>query len=1351
MERWQMNRLGFVNFWLYDTDVFPLKDGKLLLRGTNGSGKSITTQSFIPFILDGDKQPSRLDPFGSKDRKMSWYLIGDAETGKDESTAYLYLEFIKPESQQFRTIGIGLHAKKGGTMKMWGFCLSDGRRVGIDFPLYKKVGDSNIPHEASLLKNQLASDSRNIFVEKQSDYKEMVAEQIFGINKEQISDFDQLTNILIKTRSSKLSKDNLKPAQLYSILNESLQILSDEDLRPMADAMSKIEDKHNKIEEAEKSLAEVKLISSEYEKYNRYMLWKKASAYRNKSYEALDIKKQIKTVQNDIDNSAKEKEDATLLRDKTNIHTEDLKREKSSLNITDINEQIEKKKDAQQKLELNKNDFDKKQKKKDEKEEKLRTYNREILETTANINNCDYENKNAISELESYSDYAFPFHENYIDSAKNKKDFCDSTNQCRKEQQNLEQRLKSVLKKLEEQKSKYDKREEMAVTLLEAENALKKSENQFTLSQNAFYEEKDKIIESLHISANNNTEFLIDDKMLEELEICIANYEGKGSANNINDIFSQKRDTLYSDLCRLIANAEAQKNEAQNELDRLTKELHILENTAEPVPERSEEKENARKTLQENKIEFLSFYECIDFKENVNAAQRAFVESALSDMGLLDALVIPESQYKKFENILGNISDNYICTDKNSSCENKFFDITVGGELREETEKIISFFEENTCISPEGFYCNGILKGHSSDKLESRFIGAESRKAYRLYQIKQLSEKCDNAQENFKKLSETCDSIKIRLEIFNDEYTNRPDFSDINTALDLFLSSEKQLETTKNSFLKAETNYHNADNEYKDISAQTDALCREFPKYKKTKEFYEEVLDAVNDYYQLIYQLIDGLKQLKQLSEKLKSINEQKSDIEYDLDELQYELLGIEKRIHENEEIIRLCDEFLSRPDIADISKRYLEIDAIVSENEKIILKCSEKISECETDIKHYEKRISELNETFNEVSAEENILCEYFKEELKLGFVLENENKSVSQLADESLKALSTGDDKKSIQEISERLERVFRQNINILSMYYRPMMTMQFTDLDSERVRARHIITLTWLGKQISPKEFEIEIKNTIDHDRLLMKKEEEEMFKDTLINTISRKLYYKINECRRWIDEMSELMKSINTSMGLTFSLSWKPRKDIGENEMKFDELYKLLIKDSSLINPEDLEKLSNHFRSKIEHERLIFEEQETEINYTELVKNVMDFRNWFEFKIYSKEASDPKPKELTNSRFNTFSGGERALSLYIPLFAAVAAQYKKAGEQAPMIIALDEAFAGVDESNISEMFGLLEKLGFGYIINSQALWGCYDTVPALEIAELYHEKESGIITVIYYEWNGKKKVLDDIYGG
>ena len=77
-ERWHMNRIGFVNFWLYDDEVFSFADGKLLLRGQNGSGKSITTQSFIPFILDGDRTPSRLDPFeigrASCRERVSWFV-----------------------------------------------------------------------------------------------------------------------------------------------------------------------------------------------------------------------------------------------------------------------------------------------------------------------------------------------------------------------------------------------------------------------------------------------------------------------------------------------------------------------------------------------------------------------------------------------------------------------------------------------------------------------------------------------------------------------------------------------------------------------------------------------------------------------------------------------------------------------------------------------------------------------------------------------------------------------------------------------------------------------------------------------------------------------------------------------------------------------------------------------------------------------------------------------------------------------------------------------------------------------------------------------------------------------------
>ena len=49
----------------YGEDPLAPKADVLGIYGQNGSGKSITTQSFIPFILDGDRTPGRLDPFGS--------------------------------------------------------------------------------------------------------------------------------------------------------------------------------------------------------------------------------------------------------------------------------------------------------------------------------------------------------------------------------------------------------------------------------------------------------------------------------------------------------------------------------------------------------------------------------------------------------------------------------------------------------------------------------------------------------------------------------------------------------------------------------------------------------------------------------------------------------------------------------------------------------------------------------------------------------------------------------------------------------------------------------------------------------------------------------------------------------------------------------------------------------------------------------------------------------------------------------------------------------------------------------------------------------------------------------------
>ena len=88
--RWQANKIGLINFWYYDEQEFPFVKGRILLRGSNGSGKSVTMQSVVPLLLDGNMSPERLDPFGSRDRKMSSYLLEEMTAERKEQAIFIW-------------------------------------------------------------------------------------------------------------------------------------------------------------------------------------------------------------------------------------------------------------------------------------------------------------------------------------------------------------------------------------------------------------------------------------------------------------------------------------------------------------------------------------------------------------------------------------------------------------------------------------------------------------------------------------------------------------------------------------------------------------------------------------------------------------------------------------------------------------------------------------------------------------------------------------------------------------------------------------------------------------------------------------------------------------------------------------------------------------------------------------------------------------------------------------------------------------------------------------------------------------------------------------------------------------
>ena len=75
LARWQPLRLGLVELYHYDSEEFWFRDGHLLLRGNNGTGKSKVLSLTLPFLLDAQVKPSRIEPDGDAGKKMAWNLL----------------------------------------------------------------------------------------------------------------------------------------------------------------------------------------------------------------------------------------------------------------------------------------------------------------------------------------------------------------------------------------------------------------------------------------------------------------------------------------------------------------------------------------------------------------------------------------------------------------------------------------------------------------------------------------------------------------------------------------------------------------------------------------------------------------------------------------------------------------------------------------------------------------------------------------------------------------------------------------------------------------------------------------------------------------------------------------------------------------------------------------------------------------------------------------------------------------------------------------------------------------------------------------------------------------------------
>ncbi len=1333
MNKFVMNKLGIVDFWFYDFQEFDLADGRLLLRGSNGSGKSVTMQSFIPLLLDGNKTPSRLDPSGSNDKRLENYMLDE---NRDERTSYLYIEFKNGDS--YITIGMGLKAEKNKAMDSWYFILNDGRRINIDLQLYEE-SQGKIALTKQKLQNRILP--TGFFTVRQGEYMRKVNELIFGYDNPE--NYEELLDLLIQVRAPKISKD-FKPAALYEILKDSLKVLGDEDLRTISESMQNMDDLRRRQRILKDSVKSAKAIDNSYNAYNKKILLTKAQNLKNSiltqekfqkekldnESEAIRKTTQIKEIQKDLNETKQSLEYANeRLRDYRNSDIykviEESERIKNEIRALHSDIEHNESQIIKQNSALEKTDREKNQKSEEISALKKKT---DLLICDAN-DLADssafphWTNVNVEHLQDMYKDNSIGF---YVNSIK------DHEIRLRKAIEAIEKRDKLLFALQEIQNDEAEKTDEklrierdierMDLILEECKEEWKQAFDKWNDNNAIFKIPKDKkmsVFAEISKISDNKDFIRIDEEI-----------------HNAYLIFEQK-------LNLELAQAQSFEDTALEALTKIREEIKALINTKELEPERSESNLNYRKKLTSANIEWIPFYKAFDFADNLPNEIRNRLESAFYEMGIIDALLIDSSKREQAEKMLEGESDKVIFCEINniSNLFAEYFKTEKETPFNSEIlESIINnFFEESSIsfVEKSGKYHHGIITGRGESDYIARYIGENSRNQYRMQKISELREMEKEKNKFYESAKSNTIMISENISLLSKEKEEIPNTNDLKTAVNEIIYMRLSLIPIENYLLKLRESLYKTEAELEKSKISITELCKDIRIARNLKP-YKEALSDLFLLKDLFFDIKSNIVQLSSKEEYIRIIIDNIENYTQILDDLRYRKNQMNKKLSEFENILASKEAYIKENKSSALQSEINECILITNNAPGKI-----EALACDEAVLNEQIRLSfEINSNLEEKIKSAEIISNSAKNdfiaEANYNFVIpfeEHEN---------FYKKIISAFEKDCPHDISNYLAGLLNSiNANTAELREYNLKTTGSDFFENNAVLDRYFLTCDLNGKTTSFLHLLPFLNNEFAEIDLMIKENEREIFEKTLLNTVSNKIRSKVTLSKLWVKKINSIMSAKSGPQRMELRLKWEGKKAENEDELDIKAVMEIL-EDDKRVKSEDIEKLSKHFGSKIKNKIRETEDKGEHPNYQAIVKEVLDYRQWYEFKLFANKDNEGM-KELTQKNFNQLSVGERAMAMYIPLFAAVNARYDSADKKCPRIVCMDEAFAGISDNNKRILFKLLKDMELEYILNSQELWGTYEEVESLSIYELLREPSDRFVSIIKFYWDGVRKYV------
>jgi uncharacterized protein (TIGR02680 family) len=1330
MSRYRLHRAGILNVWQYDDQVFELGDGRMLLRGTNGAGKSKTLEMLLPYCLDGDN--TRMNASGAANSLMWLMFDGYEDTLR---VGYLWVELVLRHDDgrdEHITCGVGLRGSQSAkTVKKWMFTTT--RRVGVDLDLEGPDG----PLGEGALAEALGADGQ-VFTAVR-DYRAHVGRRLFGLDPTR---YDDLLRLLYWLRRPQVGEE-IEPRRIAEQLAQSLPEIDAEEVERAGATLDELSEHGERLERAKAARDAVSSALATYRRYARQEVRSRADSLVGAADQERRLARAARTEQSRVERLAAqldgERAERTVqdeCRRAAQAELDALATTPDEARLSDQRELAEQAEKAVARQQGTATTAERAATGAQLSEQRLR----EVAAEDARSRDDEASSlASAVHQLALLLPTGFAAADAAAramagdDPVAAVTAWHDAHDAACRELDTVVTARRAVVEQVRDLAREHDRAgDEAARATTAAEEVAARADQQrarhaksrtdaVTAAEGWQQQVRDWAGQSAALDLPLVADVLAADAAL----LAEPDAETELTAQVAVDAAPERERRRTEVTAAQLAHERLREHRAT-----LTAELEAARAERDPAPPKAV----LPRARDEKALPGMPFWRAIDFRDDVSETERAALEAALQQAGLLDAWLDPDGS------VLGGGHDDVLLVAGPPAAGDSLTRVLRAAEgapyatavlaavaLRPDAER----GDDLVAVGADGSFRLGALRGRAS-KPAAQYVGAAAREAERARRIAELTTALERAEAE---LFDATSALAVAQKVADDlEAWVRavPSTRPLDRARDTVAAAHDELRRLEGEADQAE---QRASALRSRAALAQRALTEAASEHRLSTETaaLDEVLANLREVGRGV---TDHRNRLGALRNRAGAVAEAVSRTA-DATATHAEALRVVAELRTQARTARAAYDALA----AALSDTLTELAARRTASKQELNAADARVEELTRAVEtltgdlggaqRQAEQARDLHARHGDVLAGCVDAVAAMRGVRGLltaaaGTVDEDADRALAARSETELVALARTWTGWAREELDDNvLIRAADELKAGPAASYEPSLVRE---QDAYAMLAEH------QAQTVPLVELDAVLTEKVAQDELLLTERERRTFEEVLLGALGDQLRLRLQESGELVRSMNELLADVRTSQGIRVRLRWRMRDDVPTEAR---EVATLVARTGAALLPDERERLAVAMSGLVSYAA----DEAPEDGYQLHLQRALDYRTWHEFRVqYARPGTDWQDL----GRRSPLSQGEQKVACYLPLFAAAAAHYTSvagAAPHAPRFVLLDDAFPKIDARTHPVLFGLLVDLDLDFVVTSERLWGDHPQVPRLEIYEALRSPGEPGIAHAHYTWDGR----------